>query len=353
MVLFASDRERVNRLLKAKRAAPSAWTTASRCASGSRSGGSRRGARSACACVAHRPHLHPRPPRRGPRTALRRLAADGLLRAQRRLPFPHRAAAGRPRHQPRKRRPRRRPARRSTASGLGFRLVECDAGCRDPTPRSSLVGRARRGARPPASTSSASCGAAAPAPISRPSTARPSPGPWPRSTVPVLTGIGHEIDTSVADEVAWRAPRHAHRVRRVPRRAGPAVLRRDATRRCCAACGPRAPPPAAPAITSSERPAASAAPPGAHLRDAERHVAAVGAAVARRPCAALDAAGAALGHRAARVRRPRPRAAAGPGLVDHPRRRRPARQDPRRRRRRRARAHHHRRRRPRLPGRGR
>ena len=210
-------------------------------------------------------------------------------------------AAGRPRHQPRERRPRRRARARSGAAGSVGRCVECDAGCRAPTPTRPSSPALRRGGRPPASTSSASSGAAAPAPTSPPSTARPLARAVAGLAVPVLTGIGHEIDTSVADEVAWQ--RHVtptacagvlvDRVRRWCER------RDEVLGRCLRAA-------AAATDRAGDRldrpPVGSAgsapAPPATPVAPARRPAGRAGRA---RPVAALDAAAAALDQRAGRA----------------------------------------------------
>ena len=79
--------------------------------------------------------------------------------------------------------------------------------------------------RSAASTSFASCAAAAREPISRSSTARPSRARSRLAPVVVWTGIGHEIDTTVADAVAHRQLPHADRMRDGARRAGHPLLR--------------------------------------------------------------------------------------------------------------------------------
>ena len=187
--------------------------------------------------------------------------------------------------------------------------------------------------------------------------------------VPVLTGVGHEIDTSVADEVAHTVGQDAHRLRPAARRAGrrrwPARSRALGRHRRSAGVRTRARATtsassrharhlrrAAPGWRSTaarrrldvgRRPV----PPGrrspgstrptdrldghrgritgaarSHLRAAEVLVAAGERRVAHRAPRAL--AEAERGARRARgpAARPRPGAHAGPGLVDHPRPRR-------------------------------
>ncbi len=152
-----------------------------------------------------------------------RLREEGLLRANADHPLPLAPAAGGAGHQRRLRRrgrlPRRAPAQR-------LRLPWCSgptAVCRATT----RPGRSRRpsACSPPTDpTCWPWCAGAAPAPTWRPSTTRPWRGPSPPVPSPVITGVGHEVDTSVADEVAHTAaktPTACAAAARRPRRRGP------------------------------------------------------------------------------------------------------------------------------------
>ena len=88
-------------------------------------------------------------------------------------------------------------------SGIGFSVVTADVRVQGATPPARSPGACGPGRRPGVDAV-CWCGAAAPPPTWPPSTARPSPA-VATLDVPVLTGIGHEIDRSVADEVAHAA----------------------------------------------------------------------------------------------------------------------------------------------------
>ena len=317
----------------------------------------------------HRPRLHARASSRWPGPSCsRRLARGGPAAGQRRAGLPARPAAGRARHQRGQRRRGRLP-RRAAAERLRLpRAPRSTSGCRAPTRPVDRVGHPHA-RHPPASTSSRSCAAAAPAPTSPPSTTKRWPGPSRACPVPVLTGIGHEIDTSVADEVAHTAAKTPtacaqllvgagrRRRRRARRRAG-----RPSPGRRGAGVGRHDERLVAPRAATSPRGArwrSTAAPPGStRVADRARRASLAGLDAAgraarrpprphhrRRPLAPARRRGAGRRRRApgrppgptrrwptpsgrwprleARAARPRPRAHAGPGLVDHPRTRRP------------------------------
>jgi exodeoxyribonuclease VII large subunit len=230
---------------------------------------------------------------------LRRLAADGLLEAQRRLPFPAVplriglvTSLGSAAHA---------DVRQTLeASGLGFQLVECDSRVQGPEAEPALIAallavRAADvdviclvrggGARTDLAVFDGEALARAVATLDR----------------PVLTGIGHEVDTSVVDEVAWQ--RHltptACGAFLVDRVRAYCARRDEVLGRCLRAAGV--------ATTRSEDRIDRAVVRlgvGARrdLRDAGRRVDVVAAALRTRPLAALDRAAAAHAHRATRVR---------------------------------------------------
>ena len=133
---------------------------------------------------------------------VRRLVATGLFDANRRVPAVGRAVAGRGGRQPGQRGlgrlPPRDRAQRRSASSWRWPTCACRARRRctwsaRPSPRSA-------GAT--ISTWSSSSAVAAPAPSWPPSTTRRSPSPSPPARCRCSPGSGHEIDRSVADEVA-------------------------------------------------------------------------------------------------------------------------------------------------------
>lgn len=118
--------------------------------------------------------------------------------------------------------------------------------------------------------------------------------------VAVLTGIGHEVDTSVADEVAWQ--RHATPTACAAwlvDRAQRWCERRDAAFDRCVHAAATA---ADRALRRLERRAGRVAGSARqHVRAAQRRVGAVADRAGRRPGLVLDTAAAALDQRAARV----------------------------------------------------
>ena len=229
---------------------------------------------------------------------LRRLAADGLLQAQRRVALPLVplrvglvTSIGSAAHAD--------VQRTLAASGLGFHVVECDTRVQGPGAEASLVAglAAVRAAGVDVICLVRGGGARTDlAAFDGEGLARAIAG----LDVPVFTGIGHETDTAVADEVAWQ--RHV-----TPTACAAALVsrvrefceRRDDLLRRCARGATRA---TAGSRDRLER--ATGRLGGAarrHLRDAERGLDAAAAAVVRRPVSGLDAAAAALEHRAARV----------------------------------------------------
>lgn len=229
---------------------------------------------------------------------LKRLAADGTLRAQGRLTLPAvplrvglvtsiGSAAHADVH------------RTFAASGFGFRIVECDTRVQGLDAERSIVAALARvraadvdvvclvrggGARTDLATFDAEGLARAVAALD----------------VPVLTGIGHEIDTSVVDEVAFeRLATPTACAGRVVAAVEAFCARRDtALGRCLRAAG---------AATGRARDRLERAAgriegsSGRHLREATRRTDAAAAALGRRPLAALAVAEAALEQRRARV----------------------------------------------------
>lgn len=229
---------------------------------------------------------------------LRRLAADGLLRAQRRLTLaavPLRvglvSSLGSAAHAD--------VLRVLAESGIGFRVLECDSRVQGPDAESALV---------------AALGAVAAAGVDviclvRGGGARTDLAAFDGEhlartiaglSVPVLTGIGHDTDTSVADEVAWQrqvtpTACAAHLVEHVRSYCS----RRDDVLARCLRAAESATARSADRLGRSNRRLGSAA--RHHLRDADRHLDAATGALARRPAAAIEAAATALGHQAARA----------------------------------------------------
>jgi exodeoxyribonuclease VII large subunit len=133
---------------------------------------------------------------------LRRLATEGLLRAQARLPLPLVplrvglvTSLGSAAHA---------DVRRTLASAqLGFEVVECDARVQGPGAEPHLVEALAAVAGAGADVVLVVRGGGARTDLAAfdgEALARAIAG----LGVPVLTGIGHETDTSVADEVAWQ-----------------------------------------------------------------------------------------------------------------------------------------------------
>jgi exodeoxyribonuclease VII large subunit len=230
---------------------------------------------------------------------LRRLAADGLVAAQKRLSLPLVplrvglvTSLGSAAHA---------DVRRTLeASGLGFSVVECDSRVQGPDAVVSLVAGlvAVRsadvdvvclvrggGARTDLAAFDDERLARAVALLDR----------------PVLTGIGHEVDTSVVDEVAWQrclTPTACAGllVERVRSFCG---ARDEVLARCLRAAGLAT-------GRASDRLDRSVVrlEVGARrdLRDADRRLSALSGALQTRPLAVLDRAAAAHAHRSARVR---------------------------------------------------
>ena len=96
-----------------------------------------------------------------------------------------------------------------------------------------MVSQRHRVARPPRRPRcrGASSAAAVRAPSWPRSTTRRSPSPSPPRPLPVFTGLGHEIDRSVADEVAHTRAEDADGVRRGAGRAGGRVPRASSSTR--------------------------------------------------------------------------------------------------------------------------
>jgi exodeoxyribonuclease VII large subunit len=133
---------------------------------------------------------------------LRRLAGEGLLRAQARLPLPLVplrvglvTSLGSAAHA---------DVHRTLASaGFGFRVLECDTRVQGPGAEQHLAAAIRTVADAGAEVVLLVRGGGARTDLAAfdgEQLARAIAG----LGVPVLTGIGHEIDTSVADEVAWQ-----------------------------------------------------------------------------------------------------------------------------------------------------
>jgi exodeoxyribonuclease VII large subunit len=229
---------------------------------------------------------------------LRRLSADGLLAAQQRLRLPAVplrvglvTSLGSAAHAD--------VVRTLESGGFGFRIVECDTRVQGPNAQPSIIAALRAVRRAGVDVICLVRGGGARTDLAAfdgEELARTVAG----LDVPVLTGIGHETDTSVADEVAWQ--RHVtptacaafliEHVRRFCSR------RDDVLKRCLRAASSAT----ARAGDHLERDAGRLS--GAarrHLRDANRGLDAAAAALARRPGAVLDTAEATVGHRAAMV----------------------------------------------------
>lgn len=229
---------------------------------------------------------------------LQRLAADGVLRAQAALPFPALplrvglvTSLGSAAHAD--------VERTLLASGYGFRVVECDARVQGLDAERSIAAALTRVAAAGVDVLCLVRGGGARtdlAAFDAELVARTVAG----LPVPVLTGIGHETDTSVADEVSWRrmATPTACAAELVGVVRAFCTRRDEALGRClraATAAGRRA-------ADRVERDAGRIeGGAGRHLREAHRRVDGHAAAVARRPLVALDAAAASLEQRRARV----------------------------------------------------
>jgi exodeoxyribonuclease VII large subunit len=229
---------------------------------------------------------------------LRRLGADGLLEAQQRhqLPLvPLRVglvtSLGSAAHAD--------VHRILDGSGLGFRVVECD---------SRVQGIGAGAAVAAALTAVAGTGVDAVC-LVRGGGARTDLAAFDDEelaravatlAVPVLTGIGHETDTSVADEVAWRRlPTPTACAAFLVERVRHFCTRRDELLRRCVRAAATATSRSADRLERDTGRLGGAA--RRHLRDAGRQLDTAAGVLARRPLATLDAAGAALEHRSARV----------------------------------------------------
>jgi exodeoxyribonuclease VII large subunit len=229
---------------------------------------------------------------------LQRLASEGLLRAQARLSVPALplrvglvTSVGSAAHAD--------VLRTLGESGIGWQVVECHASVQGPDAVPSLVAGLRAVAAAGVDVVCLARGGGARSDLAAfddEAVARAVAG----LGVPVLTGIGHETDTSVADEVAWM--RHvtptAAAAWLVDRAARWCTRRDDAFRRCVEA-----------ATTATERAGRRldrhagrvAGSSRHHLRAAEGRVADLSRRVGARPAIVLDRAVAALDQRAARV----------------------------------------------------
>ena len=185
---------------------------------------------------------------------LARLAAEGLLGANAGRALPLAPAPGRPGHERGLARPRPTSSTSSAGAGSPSGCSASTRGCRVRThPGPS---RRRSACCPPIrSTCSPSCEAAARAPTWPPSTTKPSPVPSRPAPVPVITGVGHEVDTSVADEVA-------HTVAKTPTACAQLLVARVARRSPTASTPPRPPSPAGACARSRPRPAPAHPGPG-------------------------------------------------------------------------------------------
>jgi exodeoxyribonuclease VII large subunit len=229
---------------------------------------------------------------------LRRLAAEDLLRAQARLAVPDLplriglvTSVGSAAHAD--------VIRTLGEAGVGWRVVECHASVQGPDAVASIVAglRAVAGAGVDVVCLVRGGGARTDlAAFDHEAVARAVAG----LGVPVLTGIGHETDTSVVDEVAWM--RHvtptASAAWLVDRAARWRSRRDDAFRRCVEA-----------ATSATERAGRRldrrvgrvAGSSRHHLRAAEGRVADLSRRVTARPGAVLGRAATGLDQRAARV----------------------------------------------------
>lgn len=229
---------------------------------------------------------------------LRRLAADGALRAQSALAVPDLplrvglvTSLGSAAHGD--------VMRTLAAAGVGWRVVECHTAVQGPGAERSIAAALRAVA---AAGVDVVC-------LVRGGGARTDLAAFDSEVVaraiatlgvPVLAGIGHDVDTSVADEVAWQ--------RFVTPTAAATWLCERAQRWCerrddaFAGCVRAAATAADRAGRRLERRAGRAAGSARHhLRAASQRVDGLAARAARRPELVLDAASAALAQRAARA----------------------------------------------------
>jgi exodeoxyribonuclease VII large subunit len=229
---------------------------------------------------------------------LQALSAEGLLRAQARLSMPALplriglvTSVGSAAHAD--------VLETLAASGLGWRVVECHASVQGPDAVPSLVGGLRSVA---ASGVDVVC-------LVRGGGARTDLAAFDDEAVaravatlrvPVLTGIGHEVDTSVADEVAWQ--RHVTPTacaQWLVERARRWCERRDDVFARCIELSTTATERAGRRL--DRRAGRIAASARHHVRGAGRRVDALADRARQRPPVALARAAAALDHRAARV----------------------------------------------------
>ena len=296
-----------------------------------------------------RPALHARRSRRPTR---RDHPPPGRRRPARRQQAHRRVADPAPR---RRRRAASTPRRGTTsttsscAAASGSTCASCDVRVQGPTaaradqPRRSS--RSRRAATSMRSSSSVAAGRATSSPRSMPSR---SPERSPPRRVPVFTGLGHEVDRSVADEVAHTAFKTptacaaalVDAVRAVPgRRASDPGARSARCPTVSSAAPPSSSPvapigsPAAPTMRSSGPTSGSRSRVETVRTRAPRALAVAAGrasttsppALVRRPHQLLAAEDRHLASVAGAAGAARPGQPAGPRLVDHPNGRRPCR----------------------------
>jgi exodeoxyribonuclease VII large subunit len=229
---------------------------------------------------------------------LQRLAADGALAAQARLPFPAVplhvglvTSLGSAAHAD--------VTRTLGASGYGFRVVECDTRVQGLDADRSVV----------AALAAVEAAGVDVVLLVRGGGARTDLAAFDGESVaraiaaagvPVLTGIGHETDTSVADEVSWRRlPTPTAAATLLVTTVGAFCTRRDEVLGRCLRAATTA------TRRSGDRLERAAGriegSAGRHLREADRRLDGHAATLARRPAAALAAATDALEQRRARV----------------------------------------------------
>ena len=277
---------------------------------------------------------------------LRRLVAGGLVDATGAAAEPGRrcASASSPASAAPRGTTSSNELRRSGARLPARRCATCACRATAPSPMvAAAIDLAGRAVRSTPSSSSAAAGPATSWPCSTPSR---SPWPSPPSPVPVLTGLGHEIDRSVADEVA-------HTSFKTPTACAQCARRRlTATYLGRRRAGLRARPSPRPATDIERAPSSARRPRPPHrpahprrrrpCRRGSRPAASTGCAAARRPLGDADAprrrgvvASCGCGRRRcsppssgtstrshARARAARPGGDARPRVDDHPARRR-------------------------------
>jgi exodeoxyribonuclease VII large subunit len=226
------------------------------------------------------------------------LRSEGLLRAQAALPLPlvpRRigvvTSLGSAAHA---------DVRRTLeAAGIGWHIVECDARVQGVDAPASIAASLRAVAAAGVDVVCLVRGGGARtelAAFDRESVARAVAG----LTVPVITGIGHEVDTSVADEVAWgRHPTPTACAGWVVERVRTYCGRRDAVWEGIVRCGRAAPDRAGGGVGRIAQRVAGAT--GHHLRGASQRVDAASHRLAHRPPLLLERAGSALEQRALRL----------------------------------------------------